>query len=656
MQKMSLLRYSLLVAVALVVAGCGSDGTLEVQIPSDGIAAAELESRFNAQIASVDDFQVHFDFEFEDRREESGITFRQHVVDDAGRTFKAAHYDHGTGIAVADVDGDGLLDIYFVNQVGDNELWRNLGDGRFENITDRAGVALGDRISVGASFADINNNGHPDLFVTTVMGGNALFLNDGEGNFTDISAEAGVDHVGHSSGAIFFDFNGNGLLDLFVTNVGEYTSDEIRTVRRDRTNEDLGEGTFTFRNAHEDAFSGHLYPERFETSILYRNLGDGRFEDVTEAMGLYYPEAFSGDAAAFDATGNGWPDLYLMNMQGHDVFFENQEGEGFVDRTMDYFPRSPWGAMGVAVFDHDENGLLDLFLTDMHSDMSVEVGPEHELHRPESIEWDEDFLRSEGRSIFGNAFFAQREPGSFEEIATRIGAQNYWPWGPSIGDLNANGYVDVFVASSMNFPFRYGINTVLLNNAGTGFMHSEFILGVEPRSGPMLAPWFTIDCSGEDRGHEICGGATASFSRWIQGVGELVVMGVVGSRSAVIFDVNGSGAQDIVTMEFGAQPQVLISDLPDRREVRWIQLDLEGVDSNRDGLGARVRVHFGDRVVTRLHDGRSGYLSQSSMPLYVGLDTAESVDRIEVVWPSGQEDVLEGPIEINRTLRLVEGG
>src|SRR5215471_18596234 len=120
------------------------------------------------QANAAKDTTVFHDFQFTDRFAESGITFRNSIVDDAGRAYKAVHYDHGNGIAIADVDGDGLLDIYFVNQVGGNQLWRNLGGGRFENITESAGVAVPDKISVSASFADIDNDGDQDLYVTTV--------------------------------------------------------------------------------------------------------------------------------------------------------------------------------------------------------------------------------------------------------------------------------------------------------------------------------------------------------------------------------------------------------------------------------------------------------------------------------------------------------
>src|SRR5256885_6916556 len=155
-------------------------------------------------------------------------------------------------MAVADVDGDGRLDIYFVNQLGGNQLWRNLGHGRFKKITATAGVGLEDKICVTASFADIDNDGLADLFVTTVRMGNFLFRNLGHGNFKDITLESGLrpGRAFHSSGAVFFDFNNDGLVDLFVANVGVYTTN------------DKGRGGF-FRG-RKDAFQGWRYPRRTE--------------------------------------------------------------------------------------------------------------------------------------------------------------------------------------------------------------------------------------------------------------------------------------------------------------------------------------------------------------------------------------------------------
>ena len=126
------------------------------------------------------------------------------------------HYDHGNGLAIADVDGDGLLDIYFLNQVGGNQLWRNLGGGKFQDITDPAGVAVAGKVSVSASFADIDNDGDADLYVTTVRAGNVLFENEGAAA-SATSRRPGPRLRGHSSSAVFFDYNRDGRLDLFLS-------------------------------------------------------------------------------------------------------------------------------------------------------------------------------------------------------------------------------------------------------------------------------------------------------------------------------------------------------------------------------------------------------------------------------------------------------
>src|SRR5207237_1873664 len=245
-----------------------------------------LQARRQEQLAAAAGSPVLHDFSFTDRVEESGITFENRIVDDAGKAYKKVHYDHGTGLAAADVDGDGLPDLYFVTQRGRNELWKNVGDGRFADITDQAGVAMPDDVSVAAAFADIDNDGDPDLFVTTVRHGNRLFENMGGGRFRDITAQAGVGYVGHSSSAVFFDYDGDGLLDLFVTNVGVYTS-KVK-------------GPGGYYVGLPDAFHGHTHPARAEASILYHNLGGNRFKDVTREVGLV-DLGWSGDATVIDA-------------------------------------------------------------------------------------------------------------------------------------------------------------------------------------------------------------------------------------------------------------------------------------------------------------------------------------------------------------------
>jgi hypothetical protein len=613
--------------------GKAADTPKRVQFPAEDTPAL-LNARKQKQMKTVDQFKVFYQFQFSDKLKQSGITFVNHIVDDAAKLYQKAHYDHGTGLAVADVDGDGLYDIYFVSQTGGNELWKNLGGGKFRNITAEAGVGVPGRISVSASFADIDNDGDPDLFVTTVRGGNVLFENDGHGHFRDITKDAGVGAVAHSSGAVFFDYDRDGLLDLLVCNVGKYTSEQKGA-----------QGQFL---ALADAFSGHMFPERYEFPTLYRNLGHNRFQDVTTQTGLK-PVAWSGDATFADLNGDGWPEVYFLNMMGANHFFENVQGK-FSDQTKKYFPKTSWGAMGIKFFDYDNDGRMDLFVTDMHSDMYVEVEPEEEkLKAPGHSS--PDFLMGPASSfVFGNSLYHNLGQGKFEEVSDRMGVENLWPWGPSTGDLNADGWEDIFIASSMNFPYRYGVNSLLLNNRGEKFLDSEFLTGVEPRrDGRTHTPWFDMDCTkpgGDPDAHiqEPCKGQT----------GKITVMAPLGSRSAAIFDLDNDGDLDIVTNDYNSEPQILVSNLSERRRIHWLAVKLLGTASNRDGLGATVRVVSGGRTLTKFSDGKSGYLSQSSLPLYFGLGDAEKIDRVEVDWPSGRKQVLDRGIRINDTLRVTE--
>jgi len=602
-----------------------------------------LLPRQKAQLATVDQFNVFHDFSFTDSVAESGITFMPQIVDEQRWRIHINHYDHAYGVSIADVDRDGRYDIYFLTQAGSNQLWRNVGGGKFEDITGKAGVAVADRISVSGAFADTDNDGDADLFVTTVRGGNILFLNDGKGIFRDVTSEAGVGHSGHSSTPVFFDYNRDGLIDLFVTNVGKYSTEEHAPVRMDAANS-LREGEYKYYVGTTDAFAGHLKPGHAEASLFYRNEGNNRFVEVSKEVGLV-DLSWTGDASPLDANDDGWLDLYVLSMQGHDEYYENVGGKRFVRKSRELFPKTPWGAMGVKVFDFNNDGRLDIYICDMHSDMSVEVQSDREKLKAD-IKWPETFLRSGGNSIFGNALFQREDDGTFREVSDSTGAENYWPWGLSVGDLNADGFEDVFLTSSMCFPYRYGLNSVLLNNRGKGFLDSEFILGVEPRpDGRLIKAWFELDASGADKENRLCKGRK----------GKVMVWSSLGSRSSVIFDLDDDGDLDIVTNDFNSKPMVLISNLSERgADLRYLKVKLVGSKSNRDGLGAIVKVVAGKETYTKVYDGKSGYLSQSLYPLYFGLGAATEVERIEVHWPSGQKQSVPGPIKANTLVEVRE--
>jgi hypothetical protein len=641
------LRICGIVSALSLLASCKEAPPAEPPVAS-AATPAWLAERGRQEVALAAQSSVPHDFKFTDQRQASGITFLNRVVDDASKTYKLVHYDHGNGVCAADVDGDGLPDLYFATQLGTNQLWRNQGNDRFANVTDQAGLAMPDAIAVTCSFADIDNDGDPDLFVTTVRHGNRLFENLGNGKFRDITKAAGVGYVGHSSGAVFFDYDGDGLLDLFVTNVGVYTS-----------NKRGPGGYFVGLN---DAFMGHLHPERAEKSILYHNLGGNRFKDVSSEVGLV-DKSWSGDATVLDINHDGFPDLYILDMQGGDHLWLNEGGKHFRDATAKYFPKTPWGSMGAKVFDFDGNGQLDIFVTSMHPDMWVNIPPGD--WAAESRKADSSTVAAgmipggKSRFIFGNELFANRGQGRFDEVSDSLGVETYWPWGPTVDDFNADGWDDIFIAAGMNFPFRYGINSVLLNENGHHFLPSEFVLGVEPRPHGLTQVWFTLDCNGEGAFNPLCTACSqpdsVASACHIDASHHLTMMGSLGTRSAVALDLDGDGDLDIVTNEFNGYPQVLVSNLAQRHHINFLKIRLRGTRSNREGLGAEVTVVLPDgRRILKPLDGKSGYLSQSDLPLYFGLANADHADRIEVRWPSGRHQTVPGPINAGRIIDVVE--
>jgi hypothetical protein len=430
---------------------------------------------------------------------------------------------------------------------------------------------------------------------------------------------------------VFFDYDNDGLLDLFALNIGVYTTLEKRD-----------DGLYV---GLKDAFGGHLHPDRSERSNLYHNLGGGRFANVSEASGLQHA-AWSGEATAFDYDDDGWPDLYVLSMQGHDEVWHNLKDGRFEKVGRAVFPATPWGSMGVKVLDWNGDGRLDVYVTDMHTDMATELAPEEEKqkHNPATM-FPPSWLATDLKHVLGNALYSNLGGGKYQEVSDAANAETGWPWGPSAGDLNADGWPDLFVTGGMNYPFRYGTNSVLLNEAGKWFVDAEFVLGVEPRK-RLLLPWFDLDCSGEDASHEQCKGRTGPVTVW----------GVRGTRSAALLDLDGDGDLDIVTNEFGDAPQVLLSDLAEKHALRFLTVRLVGKRSNRDGTGAVVTVQAGGRAQVQVNDGKSGYLAQSVMPLYFGLGQAPSADSVRVRWPSGNVQTVRGPIKSGTALVVEETG
>jgi hypothetical protein len=559
---------------------------------------------------------------FQERAQQAGIAFRMNfLTKEQGERFRINLYDHGSGLAVGDYDNDGHEDIYFLNQHGTNALYRNMGNGTFVDVTAKAGVALGDRISVGATFADYDNDGWADLFVTSTRGGNVLFHNRGDGTFEDVTAKAGLTHVGHSQTPVFFDYDNDGDLDLYLTNTAHWTTDAF---------------DFAGGNYEGKASLGSLMTSPKEFNILYRNNGDGTFTDVTESSGLR-GRGWAGDVAVFDYDEDGFLDLFVPSMYGRGQLYRNSGHGTFTDVTAETLGRTPHGAIGAKVFDYDADGRLDLFVVDMHSDMwmgldsrhsSLEVatktqnrrflspnGPTVDENVPDFVETQRQMFAIQGENydalLFGNALYRNLGKGKFTETAVEAGLETLWPWGIATGDFDNDGNEDVFITSGMGYPFYYWPNQLMMNNGDGTFRDRASALGIEPPTGGIYQ-------------EKNIGGQR----------------GVRSSRSAVVADFDGDGRLDIVTNNFNDRPYFFANRFPQRN---YVAFRLTGTSSNRDAIGAVVRLWVGKTVMVRQVNPAGGYLSHSSRVVHFGLGDRSKVDRIEIRWPRGIVQTLVNP-------------
>lgn len=570
---------------------------------------------------------------FLDIAQDAGIKFQMtYLPEEQGVNFKINLYDHGCGVAVGDFDGDGFDDIYFLNQLGSNALYKNRGDGTFVDVTKQAGVGLGDRVCVGATFADFDNDGHPDLYVTSTRGGNVLFRNQGNGTFKDVTKQAGLTWVGHSQTAVFFDYDNDGWLDLFVTNTAKWTTEEFVSGGR-------------YFSGVGDLLSLAKSPKEY--NVLYQNNRDGTFTNVTDRAGVK-GLGWGGDVSVFDFDDDGHMDLLVTNMFGRSQLYRNKGNGTFSDVTAKVLGATSFGSIGAKAFDFNNDGRLDLFVVDMHSDMwlpdkSTSLAMKAFVAKTEKTRYPymsgalEDFdpemfrKREEasidlfqinyGEVVCGNTLFKNLGNGRFMEVAQQAGVETFWPWGIATGDFNNDGFEDVFLPSGMGYPYFYWENKLMMNRGDGTFVDRAAQEGIEP---PRLGPYLAGKIGGKDAARS--------------------------SRCAAVADFRNSGRLDIVTNNFNDAPYYFRNQFPKKD---YIAFRLQGTKSNRDAVGALVRLRMGNETLVRQVQGAGGYLSQSSRTLHFGLGSGRAIDRVEIRWPSGQRQVLPSPA-INKLHTIVE--
>jgi hypothetical protein len=544
----------------------------------------------------------------------------------------------GGGVAMGDVDGDGLTDVFLARTEGQSALYRNLGGWRFEDITATAGVGAAERHSTGAAFADIEGDGDLDLVLLATTGPNAIFLNDGTGRFTERGADIGLDSAGRGATTpALADVDGDGDLDLYVTNYKPFTpADRIAPQQRSfsqvvrQTGPNRYEVTprhqADFKLVNREDMGGLNLTIRAEPDEFYLNEG-GRFVRVPWASDRFRDasgrpmagdESFGLDARFADLTGDGAPDLYVVNdFEDTDLFWINDGRGSFRQADWTVQRQTSNSGMGVDVGDINGDGLPDLFEVDMLSADSRRLKTQIPTHtalpkRPGDLETQLQLQR--------NTLFLNRGDGSFGEIAEFAGVTaSGWSWSTMFMDVDLDGWQDILITTGHLWDLMDGDTQERLQNRLSEVPWQRHRWEYPRLALPNIAFRNRGDLTFEEVGRA-----------WGFGVEDDISHALAGA------DLDVDGDQDVVVNRLNAPALVLRNDAPAPR----IAVRLRGKAPNTQAVGAVIRV-LGGAVPVQVREVAVGglYLSHSDYLASFATGEADSL-RIEVTWRDGTRSVV----------------
>jgi enediyne biosynthesis protein E4 len=505
----------------------------------------------------------------------------------------------GTGLAAGDYDGDGRVDLYVISKTERSRLFRNLGGWKFADVTEAAGLAFAPgEWTQGAAFADVNNDGLLDLYICRFGAPNLLYINQGDGTFHEEAAARGLAVIDASGMAAFADYDRDGWLDVYLqTNVLDIESRPTG-----------------------------------QPDYLFRNRGDGTFEDVTAPAGVSGPTQ-GHSATWWDFNGDGWPDLYIANdFKDPDTLYRNNRDGTFTNVLSWVVPHTPHSSMGADLGDVNNDGHIDLLIADMAATTRVK---DHRgmaklragLHEPEPAH------PNAAQQYMHNALFLGTGTGRVQEAAFLAGLDaTDWTWTVRLEDLDNDGWLDAYFTNGM---VRELHQTDLVNR-----MMAHESIGERVRlmkSSPRLDE---RNLAFRNRGDLDFENMSAAWGLDHEGV----------SFGAVFADFDGDGDLDLAFSNYEAGVTLCRND---SNTGNRLLIDLRGIASNRFGVGARVEVETsGGRQVRELVLAR-GYLSTSEPVLHFGLGEAPAAERVTIRWPSGVVQVLES-LAANHRHTIVE--
>jgi len=511
----------------------------------------------------------------EDITAKTGIAF-QHTADPSKKYIVESM---SGGVILFDYDRDGWLDIYFTNaptvamavkgQTSKGALYHNNHDGTFSDVTAKAGLST-PCFAMGGAVGDYNNDGWPDLYVTC-LGGNVLYKNNGDGTFTDATAKAGVADGRWSAGAAFGDYDGDGFLDLMVSNYVDFHLDDLP-------------GFGTAPNCKYRGIDVQCGPRGLKGAgdSLFHNNGDGTFTDVSKSAGVSDPNGYYGMGVVWaDFNNSGRPDIYIANDSTPSFLYKNLGNGKFKEIGLESGTAvsqdgSEQASMGIAIGDYNHTGRPSIYTTNF------------------SDEYD-DLYRNDGNWNFTDVSY---------QSGIALPSLPHVKWGTAFADFDNDGWLDLIAVSGHVYPQVDSLPS------GGGYREPK-LLHLNQADGTF--------CDASDLA------GLALQERHV-------------SRGLAVGDLFNDGNVDIVVGDLDGAPMILKNQGVSGRH--WASFELAGTKSNRMAIGARVKVVAGGITQTdEVHSGGS-YLSQNDTRLHFGLGSAKTIDRIEIRWPSGAVETL----------------
>jgi hypothetical protein len=566
--------------------------------------------------------------------QETGIDFFNEVKNQKNfNIFKYRNFYNGGGVAIGDINNDGLADVYLTGNMVANKLYLNKGDLEFEDISKAAGVEGDKPWSTGVVMVDINTDGLLDIYVSNAgnMKGNNhdndLYINNGDLTFTEKAAEYNLDKTGFSTHASFFDYDKDGDLDAYILNNSNIPVSSLGYAeQRDKRAQDWGNVPEIFRGVGD---------------MLLRN-DNGKFVDVSEEAGIYGSLiGFGLGVMVTDINGDLYPDIYVSNdFYERDYLYINNQDGTFKEEIQKWTSHLSLSAMGVDIADINNDGNADIFITDMlpEADQRVKSIMEFENYNVFKLKQSKDF----SQQYIQNTLQLNNGNNTFSEIAYFSGvAKTDWSWAGLLFDMDNDGYRDIFVTNGINHDLTdldfvdFFANEIIQKMALTGKKQaidsiiSKMPVKPQPNYAYKNNGDLTFKNANKDWGFE-----TPSLSNGV-----------------AYGDLDNDGDLDLVINNVNMKPFVYKNNTDSLTNNTYLKIKLEGEKKNKFGIGSTVKIYFDNKVYVQEQIPSRGFQSSMDYVMTIGLGSTEVIDSLRVIWPNDKTQKLID-IKTNATLTL----